>query len=120
VNEFLAVPEFPNVWAPVIALPCWMPKLNQPPAHCATRLREGLIAAKKHRSHNPRQAHETLSVHASRPSGRPIRELGQDRTRTVDVRIIAATNRDVAAEVKAGRFRQESLTTLSSRIIAWA
>jgi len=34
-------------------------------------------------------------------------KLGEDRTRTVDVRIIAATNRDVAAEVKAVRFRQD-------------
>jgi transcriptional regulator with GAF, ATPase, and Fis domain len=34
-------------------------------------------------------------------------KLGEDRTRTVDVRIIAATNRDLEAEVKVGRFRQD-------------
>ena len=36
-----------------------------------------------------------------------IRPLGAQRPRRVDVRVISATNRDLAAEVEAGRFRRD-------------
>ncbi|MFO0557013.1 MAG: sigma 54-interacting transcriptional regulator [Polyangiales bacterium] len=36
-----------------------------------------------------------------------VRPLGSNTTRTVDVRIVAATNRKLEDEVKAGRFRQD-------------
>jgi PAS domain S-box-containing protein len=39
--------------------------------------------------------------------------LGEERTRTANVRIIAATNRDLEAEVKDGKFRQDLYYRLS-------
>ncbi|MDB6065387.1 MAG: fhlA 1 [Pedosphaera sp.] len=39
--------------------------------------------------------------------------VGEDRTRRVNVRVIAATNRNLAEEVKAGRFRQDLFFRLS-------
>jgi hypothetical protein len=38
---------------------------------------------------------------------RELRRLGENRTRPVDVRVLAATHRDLPAEVAAGRFRHD-------------
>lgn len=38
---------------------------------------------------------------------RQFERVGGERTLTVNVRVLAATNRDLAAEVKAGRFRED-------------
>jgi PAS domain S-box-containing protein len=40
-------------------------------------------------------------------------KVGEDKTRTVNVRVIAATNRDLMDEAKAGRFRQDLYFRLS-------
>ena len=45
---------------------------------------------------------------------RQFERLGENQTRSADVRIVAATNRDLDAEVKAGRFREDLLFRLNT------
>jgi DNA-binding NtrC family response regulator len=48
---------------------------------------------------------------------REVRPVGQDRTRSVEVRFVSATHRDLAQEVAAGRFRADLLTRLERWVV---
>src|SRR5882672_3697561 len=90
------------------------------PPNAQHGLREGLIAAKNIEATilGKRMKPFTFTLRVLQEG--QFAKLGEDRTRTVDVRIIAATNRDVAAEVKAVRFRQDLSLPCRPAFTAWA
>jgi DNA-binding NtrC family response regulator/pSer/pThr/pTyr-binding forkhead associated (FHA) protein len=46
-----------------------------------------------------------------------VQRLGDVKDRAIDVRLVAATNRDLEAEVKAGKFRQDLMFRLSAATV---
>ena len=49
---------------------------------------------------------------------RQVTRLGGNRTIAVDARVVAATNRDLAAEAQAGRFREDLLYRINAHVLA--
>ena len=75
--------------------------------------------ARRRRHAVPRRDREHSGRAASAPAARARRtgefeRLGSSRTQQVDVRVLAATNADLSAEIEAGRFRGDLLFRLNT------
>jgi two-component system response regulator PilR (NtrC family) len=96
-----------------IPRPCWKPSSSAPQGllHRRRGRPRRLLPGRARRHAVPRRDRRPAAGHAvqaaARDPGAQVRRSARPQEDAVDVRIVSATHRDLAADVQAGRFRQD-------------